>query len=130
MPMPGAVARFNRRFTNRVAGRFAGRVPPFAIVVHTGRRSGQTYRTPVMAFATPAGFVIALTYGPDADWVQNVLAAGGGGIEYRSAPIPLGDPRIVDGVEAGTHLPSVVRWALRLLRVDAFLVLRRADATG
>jgi hypothetical protein len=30
----------------------------------------------MVAFATDDGFVIALPYGPGADWVKNVLASG------------------------------------------------------
>ncbi len=62
---------------------FAGLVPGFAIVVHRGRRTDREYRTLVIAFLSPGGFVIALTYGPDRDWVRNVLAAGGCTIEWQ-----------------------------------------------
>ena len=77
MPLPRGVARFNRRATNRVTRRIAGWIPGFAIVLHTGRRSGRTYRTPVNAFRGGDGYRIALTYGADSDWVRNVMDAGG-----------------------------------------------------
>jgi len=47
------------------------------LVVHRGRRSGRVYDTPVLVFPADDGYVIALTYGPDTDWIRNVLAAGG-----------------------------------------------------
>jgi deazaflavin-dependent oxidoreductase (nitroreductase family) len=47
------------------------------MVVHRGRRSGRRYRTPVLAFRVDDGYVVALFYGADRDWVRNVLAAGG-----------------------------------------------------
>src|SRR5215467_3082279 len=75
---PKSVARFNRAVTNRITRRFAGRVWGFGIVIHRGRRSGRLYRTPINLFRTADGFLIALTYGRDSEWVQNVLAAGGG----------------------------------------------------
>ncbi|MEA2525641.1 MAG: hypothetical protein QOF73_2868 [Thermomicrobiales bacterium] len=125
MPFPRSLARINRRITNPVARRFAGRVPPFAIVVHTGRRSGREYRTPVMAFRSPEGFVVALTYGPDADWVRNVLAAGGCSLEYCERRVTLTEPRLTGMSEVERLLPRLVRLVLRLLRVDDFLLVRR-----
>ena len=75
MPLPRSLANFNRRFTNRVSRHIAGWLPGFGIVIHTGRRSGRTYETPVNVFRRAGGFTFALTYGR-ADWVQNVMAAG------------------------------------------------------
>jgi hypothetical protein len=46
------------------------------------------HHTLVKPFRSPDGFVIALTYGPDRDWVRNVLAAGGCTIEWRGRPAP------------------------------------------
>jgi deazaflavin-dependent oxidoreductase (nitroreductase family) len=126
MPISHAVARVNRRLTNRITRRFAGRIPPFAIVIHRGRKSGTTYRTPVMIFPTPDGFAVALTYGPDTDWVRNVVAAGGCTVEYRRRTIPLAAPRLVcTGDDGRPSLPAPVRLALRLLRVDDYLLLSR-----
>ena len=41
------LARFNKVVTNPIQRRYAGRIPPFAIVEHVGRKSGRQYRTPV-----------------------------------------------------------------------------------
>jgi deazaflavin-dependent oxidoreductase (nitroreductase family) len=71
------LARFNRRLFNPVVRTFAGRrLSPVAIMVHRGRRSGRRYRTPVLAFRLDDGYVIALFYGADRNWVRNVVAAG------------------------------------------------------
>jgi len=70
------MARFNKRFTNRLTSKVAGYLPGFAIVSHIGRKSGRTYRTPVNAFRTDGGYIIALTYGAQSDWVKNVMTAG------------------------------------------------------
>jgi hypothetical protein len=61
------VAHFNRRFWNPVVLRVAGHLPWFAIVSQVGRTSGRVYRTPVNAFCTDGGYIIALTYGPESD---------------------------------------------------------------
>ncbi len=124
MPIPRAVARFNRVVTNPVQRLWAGRLPGFAIVEHTGRRSGATYRTPVNAFETSDGFTIALTYGAESDWVRNVQAAGGGHLEHRGRHIEVEAPRVERGPKALELLPPAVRRAQRLMGVDEVLTLR------
>ncbi len=76
--MMNRVRYFNKRYLNKVLRRFVD-LPfgPFALVKHIGRKSGKGYETPIMAFPIQGGFMIALTYGPQVDWYQNVLAAGG-----------------------------------------------------
>jgi hypothetical protein len=70
VPIPNFVARFNQYVTNRLAGPVAGWLPPFALVLHRGRVSGRTHRTPVWAFRTRDGYVIALTYGAGSEWSE------------------------------------------------------------
>src|ERR1700674_5012745 len=77
------VAAFNRAFTNRITSLFADRFPGFGILTHAGRKSGRLYRTPVNVFREPDGFLIALTYGRECEWVRNVLATGGCQLETR-----------------------------------------------
>src|SRR6202161_2465256 len=70
------VAAFNLAVTNRITSRFAARLPGFGILTHVGRKSGKVYRTPVNVFRAQKGFLIALTYGRESEWVRNVIAAG------------------------------------------------------
>ncbi len=96
MPLPHGLGRFNRWVTNPVTRTFAGRLPGFAIVVHRGRTSGRRYRTPVNAFARPdGGYTLALTYGPESQWVRNVLAEGGCTLETTGRRVELRNPRVV-----------------------------------
>lgn len=125
MPIPDAVARFNRTATNRVTRPFAGRLPGFAVVHHTGRKSGRHYRTPVNIFPRPGGYIAALTYGPDRDWVRNVIAAGGCELEIRGKMIQVGEPEIVHDPSRG-DMPPGVRQILGLLGVTDFLHLAEA----
>lgn len=127
MRLRRTIAKTNRWLTNRLTRRFAGRIRPFAIVEHTGRRSGRTYRTPIMAFPSTNGFVIALTYGQDVDWLRNIRAQGGCTIEYRGQHHALTAPLIVRGDPSSVELPRPVRFALRLLRVNDFLTMDRAS---
>ncbi len=122
MPIPMVVARVNRVVTNRITGPFAARLPGFGVVLHEGRRSGRRYRTPVNVFRRPGGHVIALTYGPDADWVKNVLAAGGCTLRSQGRQVPVVDPRIVHD-PARRDAPPVVRQILGVLGVTDFLYL-------
>jgi len=127
MPLPAGLARFNRRVTNRITRRIAGWMPGFAIVRHTGRRSGRTYRTPVNAFRAPDGYRIALTYGPDRDWVRNVMAAGGCEIESRGRRIALTGPRIFGDPRHG-WAPPVVRQVLGVIGATQYMHLRETIA--
>jgi deazaflavin-dependent oxidoreductase (nitroreductase family) len=122
VPLPKRLARFNRRVTNRVAVPVARRVPGFGVVLHTGRRSGRAYRTPVNAFRTPGGYVIALTYGADSDWPKNVIAAGGCTLLTRDRAVPLTHPRRVH-TERHPLIPAPVRPVLRLLDVRDYVEL-------
>ena len=127
MPLPRRLAKFNRVVTNRVLGPLARYLPGFAIVSHVGRRSGHTYRTPVNIFRRGDGYVIALTYGADNEWVRNVLAAGGADIETRGRRLHVVDPEVVRD-PARSLVPKPVRVPLRLANVDEFVLLKRADA--
>src|SRR5438445_9228949 len=89
------LAAFNLAVTNRITGRFAARLPGFGVVTHVGRKSGRPYRTPVNVFAVPDGYLFALTYGKDSDWVRNVLAAGGCDLQTRGRVLRLTGPEII-----------------------------------
>jgi deazaflavin-dependent oxidoreductase (nitroreductase family) len=120
------LARFNKRFPNRVIRTFAGSVPPLSIVVHQGRRSGRSYRTPVMSFPTADGYVVSLPYGAGRDWLKNVLAAGGCTLERGGRRHALTAPSVIPAREGLALLPAVTRPAFRLLRVSEFVRLRAA----
>lgn len=127
MVLSRRVARLNRVVLNRVARRVAGWMPGFGILTHQGRRSGRTYRTPLVVFRTEDGYVVALTYGPDADWVRNVLAAGHCRLITRRRTIELTEPRIVRD-ETRRHMPRFfVRQILTLVGAHDFLYLTSVD---
>ena len=126
MPLPRAVARFNRRGTNRILAPLAQYLPGFGIVIHRGRGSGRLYRTPINIFPRPGGCAIVLTYGPGSDWVRNVLAEGGCTLETRGRTVRLTHPRVVHD-EQRRAVPAPLRFVGRLADVSDFLVLDRAD---
>jgi deazaflavin-dependent oxidoreductase (nitroreductase family) len=124
MPLPKSLARFNLRVTNRVIGPMARQLPGFAVVMHVGRRSGRAYRTPVNLFRNGDGYVIALTYGADSQWVRNVQAAGAVDVETRGRRLHLVEPRIVHD-EQRSLVPSPARQLIGLVNVTDFMVLRQ-----
>jgi deazaflavin-dependent oxidoreductase (nitroreductase family) len=116
MPLPRSLAEFNRRYTNKVSRHIAGWLPGFGIVVHTGRRTGRTYETPVNVFRADDGFVFALTYGR-AEWVQNVIAAGSARLRTNRTVHDITNPRIVAAPDH-EDLPFVARTILPWIHVD------------
>jgi deazaflavin-dependent oxidoreductase (nitroreductase family) len=124
MTLSDRLARFNRWGPNRLVRTFAGRRrSPVAIVVHRGRTSGRSYRTPVIAFRRADGYVISLPYGANRDWVRNVLAAGSCTVERGGRRVELTDPRVLAGSDGMALLPAPARAGLRLLRVSRVLRL-------
>lgn len=122
MPAPRALARFNKKVTNRLLGRVATRLPGFGVVTHRGRR----YRTPINVFRTPNGYCAALIYGVQSDWVLNVLAADGCELDSRGRHQHLSSPRLVHD-ESRREAPPPVRPILRLIGVTDFLRLTPTD---
>jgi deazaflavin-dependent oxidoreductase (nitroreductase family) len=122
------IAHFNRRVTNRITGPLAPWLPGFGLVVHVGRRSQREYRTPVNVFRDRGGYAVALTYGQDADWVKNVLAAGRCTLITRGRELELTAPRILHD-ESRRRVPLPVRAVLRLLDVADFLCFEAGDVT-
>jgi deazaflavin-dependent oxidoreductase (nitroreductase family) len=127
MPLPRGIARFNRRGTNRLVGPLAPYLPGFGVVVHVGRKSQRVYRTPVNVFRRPGGYVVALTYGPDSDWVRNVLANGGCILETRSRTVRLSRPRLVHD-DTRRAVPAFLRPMGALGHVSDFLYLDEESA--
>jgi len=122
MPAPKSLARFNKRFTNRLTSKVAGYLPGFAIVSHIGRNSGRSYRTPVNAFRTDDGYIIALTYGAQSDWVKNVLARGSCELQTRGRRVRLISPHI-ETDESKSWAPLPVRLILGLIDAPQYMRL-------
>jgi deazaflavin-dependent oxidoreductase (nitroreductase family) len=125
MKLPRGVARFNKRVTNRVQGLYAWLIPPWAVILHRGRRSGRRYRTPLFAFRRGRTLVIALLYGEESDWLRNVRA-GGGHVVRRGRTFVVGPPEVVETTEAGSplvHLSRPARVYCRLAEKLAIIEL-------
>jgi deazaflavin-dependent oxidoreductase (nitroreductase family) len=109
------LARFNRVVTNRIQGTWAWLIPPWVVIVNQGRTSGRSYRTPALGSIHHNGhethLAVGLPYGDDADWVRNVMAAGGGKVVRSGRKRILSDPRIVDRSDRNA-VPGRARWSI------------------
>ena len=111
---------FTTKVFNRFSRRFVHRLPGFAIIGYRGRKSGKSYRTPMNAFRHGDTYVFALTYGPEVQWVKNVLAAGEADLQVGSRHIPLSRPELfADPTRRLT--PQPIRFFLGVMRVHWFL---------
>ena len=120
MPFPRWLAKVNRRVFNPIEIRRGVR----PVLMHVGRSSGTTYRTPLDAHPVPDGYVFIPNYGPRSDWVKNVLAAGSADLRIDGEEIELGCPRLVRKgdvwslLPAGTKTPPGIKDETDLLRMD------------
>jgi deazaflavin-dependent oxidoreductase (nitroreductase family) len=119
------LAKINIAVTNRITGLFAGWLPGFGILTHVGRKSGKVYRTPVNVFRASNGFIIALTYSSQSEWVKNVLAAGGCELKTRGKKYHLSAPKVVHD-PTRRRFPIPVRIVLRIVGADEFMELSRS----
>jgi deazaflavin-dependent oxidoreductase (nitroreductase family) len=122
--LPHWLARLNLRFSNWFMRPIASRLPWFCVLEHVGRRSGTVRRTAMMAFhRTPDRWVMALTYGTDAQWLRNVVAAGGGRLLSRGRWVDVAEPRQFRDASRSS-VPLIVRPFLAVLCVSEFVEMR------
>lgn len=126
-PVLDTFRRFARDVSNPQLLKTAGRPGAIAAVLrHVGRSSGRRYETPVTAVVAPGGFVIALTYGANTDWMKNLLAAGSAVLVHDGQMHPVDRPEVVLLAEAVEYFPPRVRSALRLFGVQECVRLHTA----
>jgi deazaflavin-dependent oxidoreductase (nitroreductase family) len=118
--------RKTSRAMKPLALRSAGTPGAYAAVVrHVGRTTGRPYETPVGAVATEDGFVIALPYGPNTDWLKNVLASGTASIVDEGNTYEVDRPEVVPMAAAGRYFSPQDQRAHRMFAVDQCLRVRR-----
>ena len=116
---------FTTHVFNRFSRLFAGWLPGFELLVYRGRKSGKGYRTPMNVFRRDDEYVFALTYGPDVQWVKNILAAGGCDLVTRGRTVRLVEPMLFTDPKRSA-MPLPVRLFLEPMRVTEFLRMRIA----
>lgn len=124
MPLPHWLTRVNLVVTNRLTAPIASWAPWFGLLEHVGRSSGTVRRNPINIFRRGSDrYVVALTYGPDVQWLRNVLAAGSCRIRMRGRWVWLNEPRRFRD-PSRREVPLIIRPILALLGVTEFLELR------
>ncbi|WP_239161396.1 nitroreductase family deazaflavin-dependent oxidoreductase [Acrocarpospora phusangensis] len=91
------------------------------VLIHVGRTSGTTYRTPLDAHPVDGGYLFVLVYGSRSDWVRNVLTTGSARLRVDGSEVELTAPRLVGETEAFQALPAKVARPPKLLRITEFL---------
>jgi deazaflavin-dependent oxidoreductase (nitroreductase family) len=102
MPLPRWLAHINKRVFNPMEVRRGAR----PVLIHTGRSSGKTYRTPLDVHALPDGYLFIPLYGPRTDWVRNVLAAQTARLSMDGREIELQSPRLVKKKDIWPMVPT------------------------
>lgn len=127
MQLPQWLARFNRHVTNPIQRLWAGWAPTMGILEHAGRKSGKQYRTPLSVFPADDGVAILLTYGPDRDWLKNIMSAGGGRLRRYGRTFDVTDPRVMPKAAAAPSVKGGWRPIFARLPFEQAVLLRRTD---
>jgi deazaflavin-dependent oxidoreductase (nitroreductase family) len=118
------LAKINIAFTNRITRLFAGWLPGFGILTYVGRKSGKVYRTPMNVLRASNGFIIALTYSSQSEWVKNVIGAGGCELKTAGKKYQLSAPEVVRD-PTRRRFPIPVRIVLKVVRADEYMELSK-----
>jgi deazaflavin-dependent oxidoreductase (nitroreductase family) len=97
------------------------------VIHHVGRSSGRSYRAALEAHRVDDGFIFMLVYGSRSDWVQNVLATGTATLEIDGTTGDIVEPELITAEQAFDRLPAGAKRPPRLLKIDEFLEMRRAE---
>jgi deazaflavin-dependent oxidoreductase (nitroreductase family) len=115
------------RYVNPVTRRVARKLPTFGVLTYRGRKTGRIYQTPINVFRRGDAYFFFLTYGSDAQWVKNVLAAGSCSLETRGRVVELVEPELITDPEL-RPAPPVVRFVEgRIAGVTQYLRMRAAS---
>ncbi|MEA1902700.1 MAG: nitroreductase family deazaflavin-dependent oxidoreductase [Actinomycetota bacterium] len=117
MPVPMWVARVSRRVFNPMELKRGVR----PVLTHVGRSSGKTYRTPLDVHAVDGGYIFIAMYGPESDWVQNILTAGKATLEVDGDALDLVSPRLVSKEDAWQLLPATTKAPPEYLKITEYL---------
>jgi deazaflavin-dependent oxidoreductase (nitroreductase family) len=116
----------NKHATNKLLIHISGKdLGMFAILTHTGRKSGKLYQIPIIVVPVPDGFVIALTYGRKTDWYENVKAKGGCSLKWKRHDYALTNPEFIDQQQGLQAFPALFRLGLKSMQVHDYLRLSR-----
>jgi deazaflavin-dependent oxidoreductase (nitroreductase family) len=120
---PGRGAKVINPLILRLAG--TKLVPLYGVITHQGRRSGKTFRTPVVVRPAEDGFVVPMPWGERTDWYRNVRAAGGCTIRWKGRDYAMVQPEVITDPEAArAYFGGFARAMMRRFGINACLRLR------
>ncbi len=109
MPAPLSVTPYVQRFANPALIHLAG-LGWFADLEHVGRRTGTVRHTPLLAFRDGERVTLALTYGPEVQWLKNIRAAGRCRMRLGRQLLELGAPQDLTQAEGVRRMPQPIRF--------------------
>jgi deazaflavin-dependent oxidoreductase (nitroreductase family) len=118
------------RFVNPVVGPIAGSrlLPLWALLGHTGRRSGRVYRTPVVALPTEDGFIVPLPFGDRTQWAHNLTAVGAGTLRRAGRDWRITQPQVVEFAQVRDQFNPVLRFLVSRIGIRHFVKVRAITA--
>ena len=130
-PILNAVRRSGRA-TKRIVLKSSGTPGGIASVIqHLGRTTGPAIRNAGTGpFLTDDGFVIALPYGPNTDWLKNVVANGSATIVHEGSTYQVDQPELVPMSTAAPRFSPKDQRTHRWFHVEHALLVRRAPASS
>jgi deazaflavin-dependent oxidoreductase (nitroreductase family) len=103
-------------------------MPILGVLHHSGRRSGRIYHTPLGMRRSGDTVVIPRTFGEDAAWYRNTVAAGWAEATYLGRCYRLVNPQVIDYETAAAAFPNYERLQFRLIGINQFVSLRIKEA--
>jgi deazaflavin-dependent oxidoreductase (nitroreductase family) len=100
-------------------------LPLYGVIEHHGRRTGKSFRTPVVVRPTADGFVVPMPWGTSTDWYRNVREAGGCVIRWKGRDYQLVQPEVIDAATAGAAFSTWQHAMMARFGIAHCLRLRR-----
>lgn len=122
MPMPRLMGKINKRVFNPREIR-KGKRP---VLIHTGRKSGQTFFTPLDAHEVEDGYLFIAVYGQQSDWIRNILASGTAKLRVGGDEVELSSPEVINTEAAVELLAKDTKMPAGFLQVDDYLRMKVA----
>ena len=129
-PVLNAVRRLGRATKGFVLSSAGTAGNSVSVVHHVGRTTGRVYETPIGAVPTDDGFVIALPYGSNTDWLKNVLARGQATIVHDGTSHAVDRPELIDIADVAVTFSPNDQRAHRWFGVKDCLRVRRVESTS
>jgi len=127
-PRPSSTFLSLTHVFNRAVVAVAGTrlMPLYGVITHRGRRSGKTFRTPVVIRPTDCGFIVPMPWGETTDWCRNIRAAGGCVVRWKGRDYSMMQPEVIDADAASAAFSPWQMQGMRRFNIRQCLLLRHA----